>query len=87
MAAEVAFLVGLGDRVPVLVDPDGDRPGHRTDARVVRFDAAVEDADGDALAGRAAERPLAVDRTGEWFSSEIALTASSGSDHAGHSSS
>ena len=59
MAADVAFGV-LGDERPaVLAGGDDDRAVDLADERVVALDPAVEDADADALAGRAAPRPLA----------------------------
>ena len=64
VAAEVALLVGRRDRVAVLVDGDRDGAADLADLRMVRLDAAVEDADAHALAGRALERPLARDALG-----------------------
>jgi hypothetical protein len=65
VAAEDALFVRLGDRVLVLVDRDADSARDVADERVRCFDAAVEDADADAAAGRSADRPLAVDAGGE----------------------
>ena len=61
--ADVALGVVVDDRLAVLAERD--RRPRRCDARRragARLDAAVEDADADARAGRAAERPLAGDR-------------------------
>src|SRR5262249_42514343 len=60
-AAEIALLVGRRDRGAVVVDADRDRAVDLADERMVRVDAAVEDADSDVLTGRALERPLARD--------------------------
>src|SRR5262249_38408515 len=61
VAAEIALLVGRRDRGAVVVDADRDRAVDLADERMVRVDAAVEDADSDVLTGRALERPLARD--------------------------
>ena len=61
MAAEIAFGVLCRDRTAVLVDRDRDGARQRPDERMIELDAAVEHADLDPLAGRAAERPVAID--------------------------
>ena len=81
--AEVALLVGRRDRVAVLVDRDRDRLVDLADERMVRLDAAVEDADANALAGRALERPLARDALGPLEVEPDRSVDPGGSDHAG----
>ena len=58
MPAEVAFRVVDDLQLAVVVAHDRDRAVDATDERMVELDAAVEDADPDAGAGRAAPRPL-----------------------------
>ena len=57
VAAEVAFGVVHALDLVVLAAVEGDRALDLADLRVARLDPAVEDADADALAGRAAEAP------------------------------
>jgi hypothetical protein len=59
--AEVAFRVRRDDGLVVFAERHGDRILDLTDEWMVRVDTAVEDANADALAGRAAPRPLAGD--------------------------
>jgi len=61
VAAEVALRVVLDDDLALLGLAEGNCALERADERVIRLDAAVEDADANAGAGRAAERPLAGD--------------------------
>ena len=62
MAAEVAFgVLHELDLVLVTDAVEGDRPVDLADERMAGLDAAVEDADAHALAGRAAPGPLARD--------------------------
>src|SRR4029453_829634 len=56
--AEVAFRVRRDDGLVVFAERHGDRILDLTDERMVRVDTAVQDAYPDALAGRAAPRPL-----------------------------
>src|SRR5207247_8844144 len=59
VTAEIALAVVDDLQLAVLVAEDGDRVVDAADERMVELDAAVEDADADACAGRAAPRPLA----------------------------
>src|SRR4029079_17820158 len=61
VAAEVALAILLDLELAVLEPVARDRAVDLADARMSRLDAAVEDADADALAGRVAERPVARD--------------------------
>src|SRR5439155_22720371 len=55
--AQIAFGVLLDDRLVVVAAPDRDRAVELAHERVTRLDAAVEDADAHALAGRPAPGP------------------------------
>ena len=58
MPAEVSLRVVDDLQLAVFVANDGDRVVDATDERMVELDAAVEDADPDSGARRAAPRPL-----------------------------
>ncbi len=62
--AEVTFLVRRRHGLAVLADGDHDSALDLADLGMARVDAAVEDADAHAFAGRALERPLARDAVG-----------------------
>src|SRR5205823_7654014 len=64
VAAEVSLRVLDELELALLVLDDRDRPFEPADRRVAGLDAAVEDADADALAGRAAKGPIARDPLG-----------------------
>ena len=64
MAAEVAFDVVDDRDLIALADFNRDGPGELADERVLGLDPAVQDADADAVPGRAAPRPLTRDAAG-----------------------
>ena len=61
MAAEISLGVLVDDDFALRADRRDDGLLHLADERMLRIDAAVEDADPHALAGRAAPGPLARD--------------------------
>ena len=65
VAAEIPLVVLFRNRVAVVVQRDRDRAGEPAHARMVTVDSAVEYAHLRAPAGRAGERPLAVDQLGQ----------------------
>ena len=65
VAAEIALDVLLGDRLALRAERDRDRALNLADEGMAALDAAVEDADADARAGRALDRPGAVDLLGQ----------------------
>src|SRR4029453_9771108 len=64
VAARVALLVLRDDRLVIRADAHRPLPLDLADDRMSGLDAAVQDADADALAGRAAPGPPAVDPRG-----------------------